>query len=116
MKETTIKRQKHSARINDQFDATIFLAEAEHDGERFFFGTGLVTSDFHRWFGHQIQCALAQNENFDGCIFVEIEDGRIGRALISHLENFEDAGSKMSFIFHGDLAKPHCTKEQCYGD
>lgn len=115
MHETAIKKQKFSARINDQFDAIIFLAEVKHDGETFYFGTGLVTSDFHRWFGHQIQCAQAKNEHFDGCVYVELEDGRVGRALLSHLENFEDAGSKIAFVFHGNLV-PTCEKEQYHGD
>lgn len=103
MQETLIKKQKISARINDQFDAIVYLAEVEHDGEVFSFGTGLVTSDFHYWFGLQIQEAHAKNENFDGGVFMEFEDGRVGRALLSHLKNCEEAGSKIAFTFNGKL-------------
>lgn len=115
MEEKTIKKQKISAKINDQFDVTIFLVEVKHDGETFSFGTGLVTSDFHIWFRNQIQYAQMNNEDFNGCVYIELEDKRVGRALISHLETCEEAGSKISFVFHGNLVST-CEKEQSHGD
>jgi len=103
MPETGIRKQKYSARINDQFDALLYVVEAQHDEQKFYFGTGLVTTDFHRWFAEQIKRAQVTNESFDGRVRVDLEDGRFGRALISHVGSCDDAGSKIAFVFHGGL-------------
>ncbi len=105
MVETVIRKQKCSARINGQFDAMLYIVEAPHDGAKFYFGTGLVTTDFHRWFGEQVNHANATEDSFEGRVGVELEDGRIGRALISQVKRLddEDSGSKIAFVFQGGL-------------
>jgi hypothetical protein len=111
MAETAVRKQKCAARINDQFDALLYMAEAHHDGEKFYFGTGLVTTDFHRWFGEQIRHAQNTDEGFDGKVRVDFEDGRLGRAMIRYVGKCDEAGSRISFVFHGDLVKK-CTHKQ----
>ncbi len=114
MTETAIRKQKCAARINGQFDALLYLAEVCHDGQKFHFGTGLVTTDFHRWFGEQIKRADATDDSFEGRVRVDFEDGRIGRALISHVGRCDEAGSKIVFVFQGGLVtKCNHEREVC---
>lgn len=102
MSEIVVNRQKLNAKINGKFDALMYLVEFPHDGQKFFFGTGLVTTDFHKWFGEQVTNSKEDNE-FEGRVFVEFEDNRVGRALISHVERCDEAGSKIAFVFQGGL-------------
>ena len=111
MPELAIKKQKCAARINDQFDALLYIVEFPHDGTKFYFGTGLVTTDFHRWFGEQIKIADVRDESFEGRVRVDFEDGRVGRALISQVGSCDEAGSKISFVFQGGLITKHQIEE-----
>lgn len=99
----TVKKTKYAARINGEFDALLYIVSVVHDGFTFYFGTGLVTTDFHRWFTEAIIKANAQDEGFEGRVCISLEDGRIGRALISHVGRCEEAGSKISFVIQGGL-------------
>jgi hypothetical protein len=93
--------------LNDEFNAMLCINETEYDGFKFYFGTGIVTQEFHRWFGGQILRANKDEDfDFEGRVKVSFEDGRVGRALISHVGNHDpEAGSKIAFVFQGGLVQ-----------
>lgn len=96
--------KKYGGIINGKYDATLAIVESEHDGEKFYFGTGIVVSEFQHWFSEQVAEANEKNEKFEGRVLVELEDGRIGRALInSIIFKGHDTGTKISFVFHGGI-------------
>jgi hypothetical protein len=99
---------KHSAKLNDEFDAMFCINEVEYDGFLFYYGTGIVTQDFHIWFGEQVKRAATDKDfDFEGRIKVTLDDGRIGRALISHVSQHDpEFGSKIVFVFQGGIMKP----------
>lgn len=100
----TLKKAKYSGRINGEFDALFYIVNVQHDSFNFYFGTGLVTTDFHRWFAEQVQKANSNaDDGFDGRVCIELEDGRVGRALINNVGRCEEAGSKIAFVFQGGL-------------
>lgn len=91
-----MKKSKHAIRINDEFDAMLYLMECDHDGETFHVGTAIVTHDFHRWVGGQIREGV-----FKGNLCIAFEDDRMGIAHVNRVLPLEEGGSKIVMVFQG---------------